>query len=560
MASANNQFKSHDDARRARELDEARKAGLAPAAVDEEGKAINPHIPSYMKDAPWYLGSTAPSLKHQKDWREGGSEGPGGLSSSAAAAAKAAAAKALPKRGDKVFQATTFRKGACENCGAMTHKARDCLERPRARKAKLTGKHIAADEAVVLPIGGAGGASGSSSSFAAVAAALTPSSTSAHLVGVSSRRTFDGKHDRWEGYDPTEHDRVVELFEKVEKAKEEAKRVAELERRFRKKEKKEKKEKGEGEGEGSSDSDSDSDSGSSSDDKDDEEEEEKKKKEAAAAAAAAAGGDPNNLDDSNKEKLGDDADAAFSKLEKRVRAPGGGASGSVRNLRIREDTAKYLLNLDPESAYFDPKSRSMRGDPTPHVPREKKAFAGDGAFVRPTGSGSGASAAGATPSDYQAWASLQAHAAHAAAAGNVVDVAAAPSAAEALAREYARRKGALDAATRARVLDKYGDGGASVINLGNPSSSASPSTANPAAPSEEEAKRLLYGASERYVEYSKATGKPILSSAALAAAAAAAAAGGVGSSPLASSSLLLSSMPRSSLYEEDVHPGNHSSV
>ena len=67
MASANNQFKSHDDARRARELDEARKAGLAPAAVDEEGKAINPHIPSYMKDAPWYLGSTAPSLKHQKE-------------------------------------------------------------------------------------------------------------------------------------------------------------------------------------------------------------------------------------------------------------------------------------------------------------------------------------------------------------------------------------------------------------------------------------------------------------------------------------------------------------
>ncbi|KAF4714599.1 mRNA splicing protein, partial [Perkinsus olseni] len=34
-----------------------------------------------------------------------------------------------------------------------------------------------------------------------------------------------------------------------------------------------------------------------------------------------------------------------------------------RNLRIREDTAKYLLNLDPNSAYYDPKSRSMREDP-----------------------------------------------------------------------------------------------------------------------------------------------------------------------------------------------------
>lgn len=48
-----------------------------------------------------------------------------------------------------------------------------------------------------------------------------------------------------------------------------------------------------------------------------------------------------------------------------MRTTGGGASGSVRNLRIREDTAKYLLNLDPNSAYYDPKSRSMREDPNP---------------------------------------------------------------------------------------------------------------------------------------------------------------------------------------------------
>lgn len=36
---------------------------------------------------------------------------------------------------------------------------------------------------------------------------------------------------------------------------------------------------------------------------------------------------------------------------------------TVRNLRIREDTAKYLYNLDPNSAYYDPKSRSMRENP-----------------------------------------------------------------------------------------------------------------------------------------------------------------------------------------------------
>ena len=41
----------------------------------------------------------------------------------------------------------------------------------------------------------------------------------------------------------------------------------------------------------------------------------------------------------------------------------GGAKMSVRNLRIREDTAKYLLNLDQNSAYYDPKTRSMRDNP-----------------------------------------------------------------------------------------------------------------------------------------------------------------------------------------------------
>lgn len=36
---------------------------------------------------------------------------------------------------------------------------------------------------------------------------------------------------------------------------------------------------------------------------------------------------------------------------------------TVRNLRIREDTAKYLYNLNENSAHYDPKSRSMHGNP-----------------------------------------------------------------------------------------------------------------------------------------------------------------------------------------------------
>lgn len=74
----------------------------------------------------------------------------------------------------------------------------------------------------------------------------------------------------------------------------------------------------------------------------------------------------------------------FGKVEKRVRTTAGGASGSVRNLRIREDTAKYLLNLDPNSAHYDPKSRSMREDPQPYKDASEKAFQGDN-FVRRSG-------------------------------------------------------------------------------------------------------------------------------------------------------------------------------
>ncbi|KIK26974.1 hypothetical protein PISMIDRAFT_8522 [Pisolithus microcarpus 441] len=123
---------SREEFRRQKDLEAARKAGTAPAALDEEGKPINPHIPQYISQAPWYLDTGAPSLSHQR--RPAAAKPPSEIDSWYDRGARAGPA------------AKKYRKGACENCGAMTHKKQDCLERPRKKGAKFTNKDIQADE------------------------------------------------------------------------------------------------------------------------------------------------------------------------------------------------------------------------------------------------------------------------------------------------------------------------------------------------------------------------------------------------------------------------------
>jgi len=53
-------------------------------------------------------------------------------------------------------------------------------------------------------------------------------------------------------------------------------------------------------------------------------------------------------------------------------------------LRTREDTAKYLRNLDPNSARYDPKSRTLKDNPNPDLPEEEQTFKGDN-FVKLSG-------------------------------------------------------------------------------------------------------------------------------------------------------------------------------
>ena len=64
-------------------------------------------------------------------------------------------------------------------------------------------------------------------------------------------------------------------------------------------------------------------------------------------------------DDEDEDKYVDKMDMIGTKVDAAERY-------TVRNLRIREDTAKYLRNLDPNSAHYDPKTRSMRKNPYEH--------------------------------------------------------------------------------------------------------------------------------------------------------------------------------------------------
>ncbi|KAK2575895.1 hypothetical protein KPH14_007264 [Odynerus spinipes] len=320
--------KSREDWRKAKELEEARKAGTAPAAVDEEGKDINPHIPQYISATPWYFGAQGPTLKHQRPQPEKRKHFSG--------------IDDWYNRGvDTSKVATKYRKGACENCGAMTHKKKECMERPRKIGAKFTNTNIAPDE------------------FAQPELCVD----------------YDGKRDRWAGYDPSEHKAIVEEYQKIEEAK----------RQLR---------------------------------------------------AEKLNAEENDEQDSDKDedKYVDEVDMPGTKVDSKQRI-------TVRNLRIREDTAKYLRNLDPQSAYYDPKTRSMRDNPYAGTDREVDYKGGN--FVRFSG-------------DTQQHANAQLFAWEAHEKGVDVHLLAEPTKLELLKQEYDKKRDELKDKARDSIIKRYG--------------------------------------------------------------------------------------------------------
>jgi hypothetical protein len=54
---------------KAKERAEAQKNGTLTPDVDADGNAINPHVPKFIADAPWYMAEETggkASLRHQK--------------------------------------------------------------------------------------------------------------------------------------------------------------------------------------------------------------------------------------------------------------------------------------------------------------------------------------------------------------------------------------------------------------------------------------------------------------------------------------------------------------
>ena len=107
----------------------------------------NEYIPSFISKKPFYIpeDDSTDYLEHQRikkkeessrdEWYTRG----------------AAAQQVQPKPAR-----TKWRAGACENCGAMGHKRRDCLEKPRKLGARWTGKDIQPDDAELKDLSGLG--------------------------------------------------------------------------------------------------------------------------------------------------------------------------------------------------------------------------------------------------------------------------------------------------------------------------------------------------------------------------------------------------------------------
>eukprot|EP00830_Metopus_es_P016285 TRINITY_DN4988_c0_g1_i1.p1 TRINITY_DN4988_c0_g1~~TRINITY_DN4988_c0_g1_i1.p1 ORF type:complete len:465 (-),score=148.35 TRINITY_DN4988_c0_g1_i1:10-1404(-) len=227
-------------------------------------------LPNFIANAPWYVAQKNQGLDHQK-FKGGSNQNP------------------LDAWYDKGLieevMITKFRKGACTNCGAITHTAKFCCEKPKKISAKYSSKYFGKDEKMMeIQLG------------------------------------YEAKRDRWNGYNPSTYKANIEDWNALEEERKKRK-AEELEKKLKEKST------------------------------------EVKKEEAGEEAK-------NEEEDLDEARAKDDDVKTFANKDPRIKT-------TIRNLRIREDTAGYMYNLKEETGeprdlrsnpYMDPKQLYLKND------------------------------------------------------------------------------------------------------------------------------------------------------------------------------------------------------
>lgn len=432
--------------------DEAAKkqSGEIAPDVDQDGKMINPHNPEFITKVPWYLGSSGPTLKHHNIQKT--DKFLSMADTDELMKAKAAEQQRISQSSAKV---AVYRKGSCKNCGAMTHKERDCTERPRSNKlaAWKSGLDIAKDEVTLR-------------------------------LEDHGKVSYSTKRDSWQGYDASQYSTVIDKFQRMEderkKFKEELreKEVQEqkmLAAQLKEAERQEKLQTRLTEQKQGQDQDESAVAGATRTARSSSGGAKVKKGSAESSESETDSGSDYDSDEDDedsddvKEFLERDANAVNfqARLARQGGVGGNEMKVTARNLRIREDTPKYLRNLALNSAHYDPKSRSMRANPFPDENPENLAFAGDN-FVRYSGD-----AVALAQTQVMCW-EMQGQ-------GEQLDVVSNPSQAELMRKQVVEKKKVLESSKRDAIIEKYGSQDSLAAGL------------DP---------RIRLGQTEAYVEYS----------------------------------------------------------
>jgi len=432
-------FKSREEAAQ-------RASGQLPPQTDiKTGQIINPHNPEFITKRPWYLGGSAndgPSLDHQANQLDENDR----LELSLKEADKLVEQQRLYikslKRNNK-FKVGMWVEALKKN----KRPYRICQIIKIAKKGTLFDvKYEDGSVETCVKMKKADRLT----KYARIR--MTKSGNRSFVVdhSVSGKETYDSKRDKYHGYDMQHH--LDSL--KVKFAERDA--IRKKLRLIKQQQEQQQQQSNENDNE--------------NDENNNHKSNQKKKKDKQDIPSNSDSDDDSDYDSD----AGSDSDDEFvqrdedDKVHTSRLARQGGVGGqqlkvTARNLRIREDTAKYLHNLDTNSAYYDPKSRSMRDNPNVGVDANEVDFAGDN-FARISGDavglaqtqvfawdvekntgGSGAAGGGGSGGN-----------AEATPASSIIHPQANPSLAETLRKEFTNKEADLKHKRKKDVLDKYG--------------------------------------------------------------------------------------------------------